>query len=74
MFNKFLIVLVVALVMFSCGTEARKLRTEHRSNMEDEMAKWDVSGTQGLGDSCSFWSAKWCQVGLRCSSGTCVKD
>jgi len=45
-----------------------------KSNMEDEMAKWDVSGTQGLGDSCSFWSAKWCQVGLRCSSGTCVQD
>ncbi len=74
MFKKFLVVLVVALVMFSCGTEASELRTEHRSSMEDLMNGYDVSGTQGLGASCSFWTAKWCQQGLRCSSGTCVRD
>lgn len=76
MFNKLLVVLVVALVMFSCRTEARKLRTQHRSSMEDFMAKWDVSGAQGAGagDVCSFWYALWCQQGLICSGGVCIRN
>ena len=72
MFNKFLVVLVVALVMFSCGVEATKIqRNAVTNNMEDMMAGFDVSGGQKVGQDCSFWTAKWCQSGLRCAGGVC---
>jgi len=72
MFNKFLAVLVVALVMFSCGAEATKIqRNAVTNNMEAMMAGFDVSGNQKLGESCNFWTGRWCQSGLRCSGGTC---
>ena len=73
MLNKFLVLLVVVLVLFSCGAEG-KLRAEDRSTMEmeDFMAKWAVSGSQDLGQTCNFWKGLWCGQGMICSGGKCV--
>ena len=73
MFAKFFTVLIVALVMFSCVTEA-KLKAEEKSEMEmeDFMAKWAVSGSQDLGQTCNFWKGLWCGQGMKCSGGQCV--
>ena len=71
---KFFTVLIVALVMFSCVTEAKRMRTQDRSELEMEefMAKWAVSGSQDIGQSCSFWKGLWCGQGMKCSGGKCV--
>ena len=75
MFNKFFVVLVVALVMFSCGVEATKIqRNAVTNNMEAMMAGFDVNGGQKLGEPCSFWTAKWCSPPGRCSGGICKKE
>ena len=64
MLKKFFLILAVALMMFSCGSEARKLK---RNSMQNAMTG---VFSRGVGQSCGL--VQRCDSGLKCEDGYCV--